>query len=888
MHCSINGGIRKGRLWTVSAILFLALASQAALGAQSQSQNQEPPQRIEEIRIVGNRRIPESSILFYIQSKENDPYNKQQILRDFRNLLNTDFFADARVLLEKGETGYIVIFEVKERPLIRDIAYEGMHSFKESDVLERFRDMKVGLSRDSTFDPAKLPKARQAIRLLLETNGRPLGTVEADVENISSVSVKLIFKIDEGPKVRIGKISFEGNTVFSDDELRDSLELDKERGPIVMFKGYDKYIPDKLEYDVYTNLLAKYRSRGYMMAKAGTPKVEIVEGPRGLLWGFRKTKQQYYITIPIEEGEQYRVGKFQVDGVQTFGQEAVQRSFGAKEGDVLNYTKLKDAVDKLKELYSTLGFLDMDARPEINPNMDTKTVDITINVTEGKRYIVNQINFSGNTKTKDKVLRRELLLEEKQDFNGDLLKYSIRRLNQLGFFDKIEEKDYDVVKRPQEGEVDVLVKVKEKSQQSIGVTGGVSGISGGFFGVNYSTNNFRGRGDRIDVSLLAGTRSSNYMVSYTQPYFLDTRMSMGLSVYNQRYRIDTYSLFYGLISQDNNLTLYTQKQSGFTLTGSYPLGRWMRGGLSYSLQNISIDTASTNNIYSAYALNSLRYFTPGGSIEDAQSGLLRSEVTPSFTYNSKNAYFTATEGSQLSLEVPIAGGPFGGKFNLIRPFVEYQFFRPDHWLSHGRNSLAFRARFTHIIPFGTLPSSLPGETRPMTPPFFERIFTGGEFSIRGFDIRSVTPWAFTRTPGLDGAGNPIIDPTTGMPVITEQLIPVGGDTSALFTGEYRIPLVGPLQAAAFVDLGSAFILRKDNLSLLGENTSVQLLNSTNDVWRMSTGLELQFNLPVINQPFRLIFAYNPLRLDTSVVYRGIPSRLHEPVTNIKFSVGYNF
>ena len=176
----------------------------------------------------------------------------------------------------------------------------------------------------------------------------------------------------------------------------------------------------------------------------------------------------------------------------------------------------------------------------------------------------------------------------------------------------------------------------------------------------------------------------------------------------------------------------------------------------------------------------------------------------------------------------------------------------------------------------------------MTPPFFERIFTGGEFSIRGFDIRSVTPWAFTRTPGLDGAGNPIIDPTTGMPVITEQLIPVGGDTSALFTGEYRIPLVGPLQAAAFVDLGSAFILRKDNLSLLGENTSVQLLNSTNDVWRMSTGLELQFNLPVINQPFRLIFAYNPLRLDTSVVYRGIPSRLHEPVTNIKFSVGYNF
>lgn len=879
MRCSINGDTRRGRWWALLLVVLTSLVSHATAAAQ----DQEPPQRIEEIRIVGNRRIPESSILFYIQSKANDPYNEQQVLRDYRNLLNTDFFSDVRVLLEKGDTGYIVIFEVTERPLIREIVYEGMKSFKESDVLEKFRDMKVGLSRDSAFDPAKLPKARQALRLLLETNGRPLGTVETEVDSISTASVKLVFQIDEGPKVRIGKIDFEGNTVFSDAELRSSLELDKERGPIVMFKGLDKYIPDKLEYDVYTNLLAKYREHGYMMAKAGSPKVDIVEGPRGILWGFRKTKQQYYIMIPIEEGDQFRVGKFEVNGVQTFSQAVVQRSFGAKEGDVLNYTQMKDSVDKLKELYSTLGFLDMDARPEIDPHMGTKTVDVTISVTEGKRYIVNQINFSGNTKTRDKVLRREFLLEEKQDFNGDLLKYSIRRLNQLGFFDKIEEKDYDVIKRPQEGEVNVLVKVKERSQQSIGVTGGVSGISGGFFGINYSTNNFRGRGDRIDVQLLAGTRSSNYLVSYTQPYFLDTRLSTGISVFNQRYRIDTYSLYYGYVSAEDNLTLYTQKQSGFTVTGRYPLGRWMQGGLSYSLRNISIDTASTDNIYSAYALNNLRYFSPGGSIEDAKTGLLRSEVTPSFVYNSKNAYFTATEGSQLTMEVPIAGGPFGGKFNLIRPYVEYQFFRPDRWISHGRNSFAFRARFTHIIPFGTLSNG-----SPMTPPFFERIFTGGEFSVRGFDIRSITPWAVTRTPGSDALGNPIIDPSTGMPLITENLIPVGGDTSAIMTGEYRIPLIGPLQASAFVDVGTSLIVRKDNLNVLGDQTSVELLNSTNDVWRMSTGVELLFNLPVINQPFRLIFAYNPMRLDTSVVYRGLPARLPEPTTNVKFTVGYNF
>ena len=862
---------------TLSCLLACFFAHLGAVGAQAQS----PPQRVEEIRVVGNRRIPESTILYYVQSKENDPYNEQQVLRDYRNLLNTNFFSDARVLLEEGETGYIVIFEVTERPLIRAIEYEGMKSFKESDVLEKFRDNKVGMTVDSPFDESKLPSARKAIRLLLDLNGKPLGTVEISVEPITSSSVKVVFKLDEGPKVRIGKIQFEGNTVLSDDDLRGALELNKERGPIVMFKGQDKYIADKLDYDVQVNLMAKYRERGYIMAKAGSAKVEIVEGPRGPLYLFRKTKQQYYITIPIEEGEQYSVGKFEVAGVQTFDQEVVKRGFNIQEGSIVNYTRLKESTDKLKELYSTLGFLDMDARPDIQPHPDQRTVDINVSVVEGKRYLVNQINFAGNTKTRDKVLRREFLLEEKMEFNGQLLDISVRRLNQLGFFEMIEEKDYEVIKRPAEGEVDILVKVKERSQQSIGVTGGVSGYSGGFFGINYSTNNFRGRGERIDVQILTGTRSSNFMFSYTQPYFLDTKTTLGLSVFSQRYRFDTYTLYFGLVGPDNNIPLYTRRSTGFTLSGSRPLGRWMRAGLSYSLQNIKID--NVNEIFGDFAFNQLIGFVPGGSIEDAKQGIIRSEVTPSLIYNSKNAFFTATDGSQLTLEMPIAGGILGGDFNLIRPYVEYQFFRPDRFLSGGRNSFAVRARLMHIVPFGNLPSG-----DPMTAPFFERIFSGGEFTLRGFDIRSVSPWAFTRSAIVDPGGNPIIDPGTGLPAITEQLIPVGGDTSAILTGEYRVPIVGPLQVSGFVDFGTATILRKDNLTLFGPSTYIDLLDRTNNVWRMSTGAEVQFLLPVINQPFRLIFAYNPMRLDTDVVVGGIRFPLREPESNVKFTVGYNF
>ena len=343
-------------------------------------------------------------------------------------------------------------------------------------------------------------------------------------------------------------------------------------------------------------------------------------------------------------------------------------------------------------------------------------------------------------------MRREFFLEEQQLFNGSLLDFSILRLNQLGFFEPVEEKDYEVIKRSTEGEVEILVTVKEKSQQSIGLTGGVSGISGSFFGINYSSNNFRGLGQRIDVALTTGTRTSSYRFSFTEPYFMDSKISMGASVFNQSLRYDTFALSGGFLP-DSDVTLYTQKTTGFSLTGSYPLWRWTRTGLAYSLQRIKIDDIDES--FTDFALNQLVGFTPGGSPEDAAEGIIRSEIKPSLQYNTKNQVFNATQGTMISFEMPIAGGPLGGDFNLIRPFLEFQRFMPDRLISKGRNTLAFRAQVNHIIPYGKLPDG-----DPMTAPFFERIFSGGEFTLRGFDIRSVAPWAITQTVSLDNEGFP--------------------------------------------------------------------------------------------------------------------------------------
>ena len=842
---------------------------------------QSPADRIEDILVVGNRRIQESTISYYIQTQKSGSFDRAQILRDFRSLLNTNFFEDITVKTRQGDTGIIVIFEVRERPLVRHIEYTGMKSFKESDVLEKFRDLRVGLTVDSPFDQAKIPKARSALRALLDENGRPLARIETEIEEITSSSIKLTFLITEGPKVRIGKIDFRGNTVLSSDQLRGSLELNKERGPIVLFKGKDKFIQDKLDYDVQVNLLEAYRAIGYINSRAGQADVEIVEGPRGMLLGFRKTKQQYYITIPIEEGEQYTYGTFQLEGASSFDPEALRLGYPIQQGAVVNYTALKEANENIKKLYATRGFLDMDAIPNLQPNTDDKTLDVAITIIEGKQYIVDKIEFSGNTRTRDKVLRREMFIEEQSAFNGQLLEVSITRLNQLGFFEPIQEENYEVIKKPDEGSADVVVSVKEKSVQSIGFTGGVSGYSGTFIGINYSTNNFRGMGQTIGVQLSTGTRSSNYFVRYTDPYFRDSKVTLSLSVFNTQYRFDTFTASFGAIDPDQAQTLFTRGTTGFEIGGSYPWRRWTRLGLSYTLSNIRID--DINPAIENLALRQLIGFTPGGDPQEAKNGIIRSEIRPSYTRNTKNSFFQATSGASFFAQISFAGGPLGGSYNLIRPWVEYQKFIPDRWLSGGRHTFAFRVRAQHLWPYGKL--STGGD---QTVPFFERVFLGGEFDLRGFEIRSVSPLAITRNAITDSGGSPLIDPGTGLPTFTSTIIPIGGDTSVVGTFEYRVPIAGPLTLTGFADVGTSAILRETKLTIFGPETVVQLLPDTNGVIRASTGAEIQFLMPMLNQPFRFIMAYNPLVMKTDVVLQGRTLRLEEKRTNFRFTVGYTF
>lgn len=834
---------------------------------------------VERVDIRGNRRIPEDTIRANInQIRPGEPYDESRVEVDLRAIYRTNFFENLDVQERDGDIGKIITFIVKEKPLIRAIEYVGNKSFTESNILDAFKEKKLGLTVDSQYDPAKVKMAERILRDLMVQSGKPLGSVRSDVEPIPPVSVRVRFIVDEGPNVRIGQIGFTGDKIFKDGQLKQALQLTKERSMFTVFKGTDKYHREKLEYDIESNLQAFYREHGYMRVLFGTPVTRIFQGPRGMLPVLRKTKNQFFIEVPIEAGDQYRLGKFELKDCGILLCERLQKDFPLKEGDVVNFKIINNTFELYKKLYGDVGYINYSYLPEQKFDDKNKIYDLTLTMQPGEMFFVRRINFLGNTKTRDKIMRREFSLEEGMPFSSMRLENSVLMLNRLGFFERIEEKDYTI--KPDENSnppmVDVDIKVKEKSQQSIGFTGGISGISGSFIGANYSTNNFLGRGETLEISLMGGTRQTNYILGFTEPYLFDTRWTLGASVYNTRNRYDTYGTF-GLTDYEGKTAeLFTQKTTGTTINVNRQFARrpfWTIGG-QYTYEKIGVSNIAPGFEY--FALGQFAGFTSGSAM-NALSGITRSEIRPMIRYSSANAYYNATRGKNFTFYTSIAGGALGGDFNTVLPAIEFQQYITDKWISKGRNVFAFNVQLQYIQSFGN--SSVP---------FFNRFFIGGETTIRGFDIRSISPIAVTSTRQFDIDGNPIIDLITGRPEVTQSVpFAVGGDTVGIFNFEYRIPIAGPLSIAAFYDLGMSRASRKKSLGDFGAS-SVDIVQSTNNKLRGSTGMEVQFVLPIVSAPFRLIFAWNPQRLSDTISTSNGVYHLNEPVKDIKFTIGRSF
>ncbi len=541
----------------IVVVSLLIVAVTQSLWAQQAAPANNQQYVIERIEFIGLRRIQRDTLLARIFSRPGDPYNPDALRRDFQALWNTQFFEDIRLEIEDSPdqpNGKIVLFYVSERPIIRRIEYKGNKSITESDILDAFKQKKVGLSVESQFDPTKIKHAEVVIKELLAEHGRQFATVKPTYERIAATNaVKLVFNIDEGPKVKVGTITIVGNKAFSTRKIIRAMRHDR---PIsiplyiteipIMAKTFDR---PKLDEDLEVGIRGLYQDHGYFRVDVEEPTLKTVTLNRGGIpipvpgIGAQHGKATN-ITIKIEEGAQYRMGKLNFrsadpDQGLIFKPEFLQRVFPLKQGDIFDADKIRKSLDDFRKLYGDYGYIDFNAEPLFDVDDAKKVINLTLQFDQQKQFFVRRIEFSGNTTTRDKVIRRELLLDEGQVFSNRLWELSLLRLNQLGYFDPIKPENADLKRDVKKGTVDILLKVKEKGKQSISFNGGVSGLAGSFVGFSYQTNNFLGLGETFTLSAQVGNIQTDIRLGFTEPYLFDRPISTGFTIFYSKFDYNT-------------------------------------------------------------------------------------------------------------------------------------------------------------------------------------------------------------------------------------------------------------------------------------------------------------------------------------------------------------
>ena len=897
-HESNSRQLRGSALLSRLALVLILLISAASAFAQQVN-------TIESIRVIGNRRIPKETILARMFTHPGDTYDPVSIERDFNSLWNTGYFENIRIEREDSEKGIILNVYVTERPTIREINYKGNNSVTTSDILDRFKKEKVGLSVEGQYDPTKIKRAETVLKELLSEHGHQFATVKTDVKKIPPQSVQINFAIKEGPVVKVGQIKFTGNEHLSSLYLRRSMRNLRPVGiPYsIIFENLFARTFDASKLDEDTERVRfAYRDKGYANAAVETPRTQIRD-EGGLNWfTFRPRRgKRIDILMPVEEGARYRLGSITFTGNSPrINMKALRASFNIKDGDWFNATLIGKGLENLKKAYGTLGYINFGAVPKQSYDEQKHTVSFQIDIDEGKQFYVSRIEFEGNTITRDRVIRRELLLDEGNIYNSQLWEYSLLRLNQLEYFEPLKvDQDSEAHQNTDAGTVDLLLKVKEKGKNQIGLNGGVSGMSGAFLGVNYQTNNFLGLGETLSVQGNIGNVSRQFLFGFTQPYFRNRPLNVGFQIYNNKsdfnaaksYETTTGTALNLSAAQQSLTQNYNQASDGLNFSLSYPLRRhaFQRVGFTYSLSRSSITAFSTASQTFFQTIS----FRSGIQGSNSLAGIVTSQVSFTYSYNTVNNPVRPRSGREFTAAMQAAG--IWGNVRYFSPFVAYKTYKSMHYLlpnPNGHNVLAMRAQLGYIQGYG-------GDVAPPQ----NRFYSGGDTELRGFDIRSATPYGYVPTrqtvqlTNPDGTcvprdpNNPQLGQCIQIPIPVYGIASVGGDTNLLANAEYRIPIVGSAMISFFDDFGMNVITNRGQLkqspqgfasltaplygcpvynngscqggipgSQVGFQRDIRPLLGTNVVPRMSLGGEFSIVMPVINAPFRLYYAWNPLRL----------------------------
>ena len=861
-------------------------------------------QNVVAIRVIGSRRIPQDTVRARMFSKIGEPYDPLTVERDFNSLWNTGYFEDVRIEKEDSPQGVILDVYVREKPTIREIKYNGLNAFTVSDAMDRFKKEKVGLTEESQYDPARIAHAVTVLKEMEAEHGHQFATVRTEVKDIPPASVQLIFNVKEGPTVKVGKITFSGNRHVSSRVLRESMKNLRPIGiphSIILENLFARtFDASKLEEDSERVRLA-YQDRGYLRGgPVGDPQTHLHNQAGLSLFTFRPRKgKRIDVHMNIDEGERYRLASITFSGdTANTNLKALRSMFPIKDGAIFDASVFRKALENLRKAYSQDGYINFVAVPTPTFDDARHTVTWDLNLDKGKQFTVARIEFQGNTVTRDFVIRRELLLQEGQVYNSHLWELSLLRLNQLQYFNELRmDQDSTTQQNTEAGTVDLLLKVQEKGKNAIGLNGGVSGLSGAFLGLNYETNNFLGLGETLSVQANAGSLSRNLLFAFNEPYVRNRPLNLGFQVFDSKSDYNT-SKSYSLTGNANEnaatsslLQNYNESRVGFNFSAGYPVRHFnlfgfSRVGFTYAWDRSSVRAFSeaSSNLFQTLA------FRSGIQGQNALAGILTSAVQLSYESSNVDSNFLPHTGQSLAGTVKVAG--LWGSVRYIQPVVEYKKFVPMrtwHFDRAGRDTLGVRFQGVYIRGFG-------GDVAPP----FDRPLAGGESDIRGFDVRTISPYGFVPTRVLFNLTNPDgstvprdpTNPSLGpvqVPLPVYGIATIGGDTNFTFNLQYTIPIYARTVAfKLFNDTGMDMALQDNQLRQSPEgidllnsplygcpnyvngtcqggqpirfNTVIEPIHGTNYVPRDSAGGEIDVMMPIINAPFRLYYAVNPLKL----------------------------
>lgn len=630
---------------------------------------------IEAILVEGNQRASDDAVLTIIESQAGDLFDQDKLDRDLRTVYKMGIFSDVNIDSKEGETGKIVTFTVEEKPYISRIIYEG-NDRKDDDKLNE----EIGIER---YDVLDRNEVRQSINRLLEVykedgyyDIKISGKIEK-MEDDPEKAINLVYVIDEGEKVYITDIQFSGNTIFTDKELK-KVMLTKEKGWLTWFTDSGVLDSKKLEYDRF-QLTSHYGNNGYIRAGVGEPKITRHED--GLT-----------LDIPITEGQQFTVNSVSFDGDLEIPEYMLKRFLTFRVKEPFNREAVLNDIETIETMYANIGYANVEIDPEYKPVGDSQLIDVVFNIKKNNKVRFERINIIGNRLTRDKVIRRELLIAEGEYFNGILLDRSSQLLDRLGF---IESNEIKTKEGSSEDLMVVDVEIEERPPGSVTFSAGYGGFEKFAVAFQYANSNFGGLGRKFSLDALLSSRSQRFNMSFTEPWLFDKRMSGTFNIYRW----------------DLDYDEYTRERVGGALGYGFLLGidQWTWGTIRYSYDNSEVTD-----------------IVPWSStlIQDMAGSIVSSGVQVGIERNSQDRPWYTTRGSVNAIGAEFTGGPLGGDTAYNKYTLSSTWYVPLMWgtVLVGSGQLGYVTQRSG----GRLP-------------LYEKFRLGGIDSIRGYEWGTVSP-----------------------------------------------------------------------------------------------------------------------------------------------------